>query len=116
MNTKEYLEKLKLYPATVEFAELMDVIADEYDFAPSSFENGKHLNAKNENSGSCKLFSFAQLHGLTASQTLACFGAYYREDVLKNPEGDDHQNIRNFMQTGWDGIVFHQTALRLKIA
>ena len=115
MNTKQYLEKLKLNPETAEFTELMDVIAEEYEFTPTAFDNGTLKNAKNENSGSCKLFSFAQLNGLTASQTLACFGAYYREDVLKNPNGDDHQNIRNFMQTGWDEIVFSQVALVSKL-
>jgi len=34
---------------------------------------------------------FAQLQQLSQAETLACFGKYYREDVLQNPEGDDHQ-------------------------
>ena len=46
--------------------------------------------------------------------TLACFGAFYTEDVLKNPDGTDHQNIRNFMKTGWDGIAFYGEPLTLK--
>jgi len=33
---------------------------------------------------------------------------------LKNPEGTDHQNIRNFMKSGWDGITFDQNALKDK--
>jgi hypothetical protein len=45
------------------------------------------------------------LQELTPEGTLA-FGAYYFEDVLGNPNGTDHQNIRNFMKTGWDGIAF----------
>jgi hypothetical protein len=30
---------------------------------------------------------------------------------LKNPAGTDHQNIRNFMKTGWNGIQFEGEAL-----
>jgi hypothetical protein len=28
--------------------------------------------------------------------------------------GTNHQNIRNFMKTGWDGIAFYGEALELK--
>jgi hypothetical protein len=48
---------------------------------------------------------------LNEKQTLACFGKYYREDVLRHPENDDHANIRNFMLYGWEGIVFEGEAL-----
>ena len=114
MNTSEYLEKVKQTPGKVEFSELMEVIESEYSFTPSAFKNGQLENTENENMGSCKLFSFAQLHGLTAEQTLACFGTYFREDVLQNLDGEDHQNIRNFMQSGWDGVVFSRNALITK--
>lgn len=114
MNTEEYLIKVNKTPETLEFNELMDLIESEYVFTPSAFKNGQLENAENENLGSCKLFSFAKLHDLTPSQTLACFGTYYRDDVLKNPNGDDHQNIRNFMQTAWDGIEFSQSAIAYK--
>lgn len=116
MTTIEYLEKLTLNPETIDFSELMDVIESEYDFVPTAFKNGDCENAENENSGSCKLFSFAKLHSLSTDQTLACFGQYYRDDVLQNPMGDDHQNIRNFMKTGWHGIVFEEDALKAKNA
>ena len=45
---------------------------------------------------------------------LACFGSYYFEEVLGNPEGSNHQNIRNFMKTGWNGIKFEGEALSEK--
>ena len=67
-----------------------------------------------ENSGSCKLFAFARLQGLSEAQTLACFGSYYRDDVLGDPGGSNHQNIRNFMQTGWKGVQFEGEALKPK--
>jgi hypothetical protein len=34
--------------------------------------------------------------------------------VLKHPEATDHQNIRNFMKTGWEGIRFEGEALKAK--
>jgi hypothetical protein len=34
--------------------------------------------------------------------------------VLENLEGDDHQNIRNFMKYGWEGIQFKNEALQEK--
>lgn len=118
MNTSEYtdkyLEKVKQSPEALEFSELMDLIEKDYDFKATAFKNGELHNAEDENLGSCKVFSFAQLHGLSVDETLACFGTYYRHDVLQNPDGEDHQNIRNFMQSGWDGIVFSQVALSLK--
>ena len=114
MNTAEYLEKVNRTPENLEFKELMELIDKEYEFKPTAFKNGELNNASDENLGSCKLFSFARLHGLNADPTLACFGSYYRDDVLENPDGEDHQNIRNFMQTGWNGIEFDQVALVAK--
>jgi hypothetical protein len=66
-------------------------------------------NAAGENSGSCKLFSFGTA-GTNSEGTLACFGAYYFEDVIGNQMGLIHQNIRNFMKTGWDGIILLQVS------
>jgi len=43
---------------------------------------------------------------LTEQQTLNCFCAYYRDDVLHQPDADDHQNIRNFIKIVWSGIAF----------
>ena len=68
-------------------------------------------NEAGENNGSCKLFAFASAHKFSEQQTLNCFAQYYRDDVLNDPKGDSHQNIRNFMKFGWDGIKFYGTAL-----
>ena len=40
------------------------------------------------------------------------WGQYYR-DVLATPDKDDHQNIRNFMKYGWDGVDFSQNGIAL---
>ena len=111
MTIDDFLKKLKETPEKIEFSELMDVIDAHYTFSETSFDNGSLQNKAGENSGSCKLFAFAKLNQLTKQQTLACFGAYYREDVLQNPDLDNHQNIRNFMQSGWAGIQFEKAAL-----
>lgn len=114
MNIESFLEKLKNTPESITFPETIAVIEDNYDFNPTAFENGSQHNFAGENSGSCKLFAFAQLQNLSQAETLACFGAYYFEDVLKNPEGNNHQNIRNFMSKGWDGIAFYGEPLQPK--
>jgi len=106
MKIKSFLEALKNSSEFKDFNELMLLIDEYYYFTPFAFKNGDLQNQAGENSGSCKLFYFARLHNLTKEETLACFGAYYREDVLKNPQGDNHQNIRNFMAHGWQGIAF----------
>ncbi|MDD4910977.1 MAG: HopJ type III effector protein [Sideroxydans sp.] len=116
MKLDEYLKMLNSIPETLAFNDLIALIDSLYDFTPTAFNNGTLLNEAGKNNGSCKLFSFAKLQGLSAQQTLYCFGAYYRDDVLKNPEGTDHQNIRNFMQHGWDGIQFQGSALTPKNA
>ena len=111
MLLNDFLEKIKTTPEAVTFAETINVIDMNYAFTPTSFKNGELHNEAGQNSGSCKLFSFASLHQLTQEQTLHCFGDYYREDVLKHPEGSDHQNIRNFISHSWSGVEFSGNAL-----
>jgi len=111
MQLSEFLHKLTTSPDTLEFDETMAVIDANYDFTPTAFLNGDTQNAAGENNGSCKLFAFAQLNNLTPEQTLACFGRYYREDVLQQPDESNHMNIRNFMRSGWEGIQFDSSPL-----
>ena len=106
--------KIKTAPESSSFAEVISHIDENYSFTPTRFTNGKTVNEANQNNGSCKIFSFAKLQDLTEEQTLNLFGDYYRKDVLQNPEGTDHQNIRNFMESGWKGIAFEGYALGSK--
>lgn len=114
MLIEKFLDKLNSAPESIEFSDTMAVIEANYLFTETAFSNGQQLNDAGQNSGSCKLFAFALLQKLSQSQTLSCFGKYYREDVLQNPEGDDHQNIRQFMINGWDTINFSAPALTAK--
>jgi len=110
-SISHFLEQLQSTPDNVQFKNTMAVIDEHYRFCPSEFQNGDLINAENQNSGSCKIFFFAQLHNLSEQQTLHCFGDYYRVDVLQNPNGTDHQNIRNFIKQGWAGITFKHPPL-----
>ena len=106
MNTQDFLNRLQTQPNHIEFADTMATIDNNYNYTPCSFKNGDIENPAGSNEGSCKLLAFAKIQGLSEEQTLACFGHYYRDDVLKNPKGRDHGNIRNFMATGWAGVSF----------
>ncbi|PID45981.1 MAG: type III effector [Proteobacteria bacterium] len=111
MTLSAFLHRLRNAPESIEFEDTMAVIDAEYTFTPTAFNNGEVSNAVDQNNGSCKIFAFAQQHSLSADETLACFGRYYRDDVLKNPDGTDHGNIRSFMKNGWIGIEFQGTPL-----
>ncbi len=108
------LEQLKTSPETVDFKEVIAFIDENFDFTPTKFKNGNIVNDADQNNGSCKVFSFAKLNDLSQGETLSLFGDFYRTDVLKNPEAKDHQNIRNFLSFGWDGILFENDALKKK--
>lgn len=111
MNLSDFFRKLTTNPELIEFNETMAVISAHYCYQPCQFRNGDLHNEAGSNEGSCKIFAFGQLNDLSEQATLACFGQYYREDVLQNPQGDDHGNIRNFMEHGWQGIHFEGVAL-----
>lgn len=114
MSVETFLEKLEASPESIAFNDTIAVIDENYNFQETAFTNGGTENQAGQNNGSCKVFAFGKLNGLSEQQTLHCFGDYYRVDVLQNPEGDDHQNIRNFIEHGWGGIAFSGTALTLK--
>lgn len=112
-----FLDKIK-DGLPVSFHETILVITENYNYIPTEFHNGLDgdvlINASGTNEGSCKIFAFAKLHGLDSQKTLGLFGDYYRIEVLENPNGDNHRNIRNFMKYGWDGIKLQGEALKLR--
>lgn len=114
MNIEQFKNKIKNNPKLIEFSETMNTIETHYEFKPTAFSNGTLNNGIGENSGSCKLFAFAKDQGFTKDEALACFGKFYFEDVLKDPNGTGHQNIRNFMNTGFGGLRFEGMPLNKK--
>ena len=113
MTLDEFIAAVEQAP--VAFTETMAVIASNYEYSTAGFHNGleerRFFNAAGTNEGSCKLFAFAKINGLGEQATLNCFGDYYTVDVLQNPEGQDHQNIRTFIDCGWKGIAFDSEPL-----
>jgi len=109
MTQESYLEGLRS-GKQMDFDDLMTLIDEHFDYTPASFTNGDLQNADNENQGSAKLFRFAAIHQLTQLEVLHCFGQYYQE-VLADPEGGAHQNIRNFITYGWEGLEFDSPIL-----
>lgn len=100
----------QLKAGSAKFADVLAFIEARYQHNPTAFQNGTQFNAATENQGSAKVFSFAKIEGLNAEETLSLFAEHYAS-VLATPGGTDHQNIRQFMQNGWDGVKFEGEAL-----
>jgi len=109
-----YIKKLTDQPEMLLFEETLSVIDENYEFHETGFVNGAQRNEAGQNSGSCKVFAFAQLHQLSNQQTLNMFAQFYRDDVLGEPNGEDHQNIRQFMRYGFTRLQFDGQALKSK--
>jgi len=112
MTQDEYIETLKS-GEKMQFEDLMLIIDQDYNYTPAAFSNGEVENSIDENQGSAKLFCFAAVNQLSPLETLHCFGQYYQE-VLNDPEGDSHANIRNFIIYGWEGLKFDSPVLDRK--
>lgn len=110
MNLSQFLSQLNNLSGQVEFSDSIALIDSRYQFTPTAFRNGNLENSAQQNHGSCKILSFGQIQQLDEQQTLRCFGDTY-QGVVDSPEGDDHQNIRQFMLQGWNGVVFEGHAL-----
>lgn len=95
------------------FKGIIAYIDENFEYTASSFKNGTLMNAENENQGSAKTLYFAKLNNLSVEDTLKLFAEHYQA-VLYDKEGSSHQNIRNFMQNGWEGVVFEKEVLQLK--
>lgn len=103
----------RLAEPSFQFSDVLAYIEQHYHYTPTAFKNGSQYNQAGQNEGSAKIFAFAQLHQLTESQTLSLFAEHYA-GVLADPNGSEHQNIRQFMQHGWQGIEFSGQALQPK--
>jgi hypothetical protein len=97
----------------VPFSEVIAFIENYYNHQPTAFKNGDAYNEATQNQGSAKVFAFARLNNLSADDTLYFFAEHY-QSVLNTPNGTDHQNIRQFMKHGWQGINFEGVALTAK--
>ncbi|WP_263145234.1 HopJ type III effector protein [Pseudomonas sp. RIT-PI-AD] len=92
------------------FADTLAFIAEHYRYRPSAFRNGEVDNPAGQNEGSCKVLGLALLEGFELEEALLAFGEHYRQ-VLKDPRGGDHANIRALMAHGLAGLRFEQAPL-----
>jgi hypothetical protein len=91
----------------VNFSQVIEYIESDHPHTPTAFRNGNVFNEATQNQGSAKVLSFAQRHKLSKEETLSLFAEHYQA-VLANPNASDHQNIRQFMLNGWEGIQFER--------
>ena len=92
------------------FNEILNFIEENYKYTPSAFKNGALVNKEDENQGSAKVLYFAQMNNISKDDTLLLFAEHYQA-VLEDANGSSHQNIRNFMHYGWEGVSFESDVL-----
>ena len=113
MQLDAFLRKLTDTPEQVMLEDTLSTIDTLYEFTPVAFSNGDLHNKAGVAERSCRMYAFAQLHGLTEAQTLLCFGEHYRE-VLADPQGTAHTTIRIFMKTGFAGLRYDAIPIKLR--
>lgn len=92
------------------FSDVIRYIESNYTVTPAAFKNGNLYNDATQNQGSAKVLYFARMQGLSPEDTLLLFAEHYRA-VQDEPEGTAHQNIRQFMENGWEGVEFEGAVL-----
>lgn len=97
MSEKKYL----LLTATIKALKYF------YKIPNSGFSIGNCVNGPNENTGSLLIFMYARAgkQVLSNDQIKELFAEAW-DEVVEDPEGSSHQNIRNFIQYGIAGVVF----------
>lgn len=105
----DFLELIK--NKEIKFSGVITFIESNYEYTPTAFKNGDLFNESTQNQGSAKVFYYAKLNNLSVEDTLVLFAEHY-QNVLETPVGDNHQNIRQFMKNGWEGVTFEGEALK----
>ena len=96
------------------FQNVLDAINANYDFYPTAFGVTKEApNPAGQNEGACRVLAFAKDQNLDKETALKLFAEHY-QNVLDDPAGDNHQNIRLLMRHGLGEAWFDETALARK--
>lgn len=103
----------KLMNDEANFADVIAFIEDNYTYTASAFTNGNQENAADQNQGSAKVLAYAKLNNLSQEDTLKLFAEHYNA-VIETPNGTDHNNIRQFIKNGWNGVTFENNVLTAK--
>merc|ERR1712046_3626 len=99
------LTDLLSLPKERNFSDVLALIEQHFEYTPKCFSNNGVKSAEGANAGSCKVFSMGKLLKLPKDCVLLCFAEHYKQ-VLGDPEGTSHGNIRGFMKQGWEGVEF----------
>lgn len=98
-----------------EFEETTSLVDSLFQVTPCAFRVGLGPfavdNPIGTNTGALRVLALGKLLGLDKQTTLNLFGRHYR-DVLDNPHGDAHANIRAFIRDGWNGVEFSGEPLK----
>lgn len=113
MTLNEFVTNIQQAKLSLDFKGYLQQIEQYFDYTPTAFRNGDVENLAGKNEGSCKLLYFGMMMQLDEVQLLSCFAEHYQH-VLATPSGQDHQNIRQFMRSGWQGVSFTGQALQVK--
>ncbi|MFZ5756236.1 MAG: HopJ type III effector protein [Pseudomonadota bacterium] len=100
------------------FQEVMSTIRRHYECTPVAFSVGESTpspvrNPAGTNAASSQLLAFGKRLGLDEQTLLGLYAEHYR-DVLADPAGSNHANIRAFMTGGWAGVSLPADPLRLR--
>lgn len=100
------------------FQDVMNILRRHYECVPAAFATGvgtpkETRNPAGSNAASCLLLAAARRLGFSMPETLALYREHYR-DVLADPDGVTHANIRALIANGWAGVEFSADPLRLK--
>lgn len=98
---------------TATFNDVISYIENLFTHQPTAFKNGMLFNDESQNQGSAKVLMFGKINELTQPETLSLFCEHF-DAVLNEPDGSNHQNIRQFMAHGWEGVEFKGRVLILK--
>src|SRR5690554_3976733 len=113
INEAVRIHLASLQAGHADFEDTLALIDQHFEFQPTGFDNGPVRNDAGENAGSCWVFGLGQYCNLNEADTLSLFAQHYQQ-VLGDPAGDSHANIRQFVSTGWSGIRFDGQPLRLR--
>lgn len=95
----------KAYGAT-DFQSFIKLIDSIFDTTPTRFINGLVENEAGQNLWSLKVLTIALMLWLDTFEALRLFGEHY-ESVQKNPEWNNHTNIRNLDIFGIEAVKIY---------
>ncbi|MDR1027138.1 MAG: HopJ type III effector protein [Rickettsiales bacterium] len=99
-----------------DFQQVLSVIDKNYDYTPTQFavtDGWGDTNGLDQNQGAGRVLAFAKERRLDEEAALQLFAEHY-QNVVDNPNGDNHKNIRLLAAHGLNQVHFANRPLRKK--